>query len=48
VSNATARAQPCRNALVLRRAQDEGEWSGGSVEILILSLSKDEDFGPAA
>ena len=32
------------NALVLRQAQDEGEFYGRSVEILILSLSKDEDF----
>ena len=31
-------------ALVLRQAQDEGYWQGGSVENLILSLSKDEAF----
>jgi len=31
--------------LVLRQAQDEVEFGrGGSFEILILSLSKDEDF----
>jgi hypothetical protein len=30
--------------LVLRQAQDEDDFNGGSVEILILSLSKDEDF----
>jgi hypothetical protein len=30
--------------LVLRQAQDEDEFAGGSVEILILTLSKDEDF----
>jgi hypothetical protein len=28
--------------LVLRQAQDEDDFDGGSVEILILSLSKDE------
>jgi hypothetical protein len=35
------------NVLVLRQAQDEDEFDGGSVEIFILSLSKDEDvFAP--
>jgi hypothetical protein len=34
------------NVLVLRQAQDEDEFRGRSVEILILSLSKDEDFFP--
>jgi len=35
-------------ALVLRQAQDEGDLKGRglSLEILILSLSKDEDFAP--
>jgi hypothetical protein len=32
-------------ALVLRQAQDEGYFRDDSLEILILSLSKDEDFG---
>ncbi|WP_132090237.1 hypothetical protein, partial [Caulobacter sp. BK020] len=30
--------------LVLRQAQDEDDFNGGELEILILSLSKDEDF----
>ena len=36
--------------IILRQAQDEVEFGrGASFEILILSLSKDEDFGePAA
>jgi hypothetical protein len=33
-----------RRVLVLRQAQDEDEFDGRSVEILILSLSKKEDF----
>ena len=35
-----------RDVLVLRQAQDEDEFCSRSVEILILSLSKDEDFFP--
>ena len=38
--NATTNA---RRVLVLRQAQGEDEFDDGSVEILILSLSKDED-----
>jgi hypothetical protein len=38
------RTANARRVLVLRQAQDEDEFEGGSVEILILSLSKDEDF----
>jgi hypothetical protein len=37
-------AANAKRVLVLRQAQDEDEFDGGSVEILILSLSKDEDF----
>jgi hypothetical protein len=33
-------------ALVLRQAQDESYFKSGAVEFLILSLSKDEEFGP--
>ena len=32
------------NVLVLRQAQDEDEFNDGSLETLILSLSKDEGF----
>ncbi len=34
------------NVLVLRQAQDEDDFNGGSLETLILSLSKDEGFFP--
>jgi hypothetical protein len=38
------KAAKAGRVLVLRQAQDEDEFDGGSGEILILSLSKDEDF----
>jgi hypothetical protein len=37
-------AANARCVLVLRQAQDEDEFDDRSGEILILSLSKDEDF----
>ena len=37
-----------RPALALRQAQGEDDFSTSTVEILILSLSKDEDFGSPA